>query len=201
MRAAPATATEHQVLKQVLAINAAMFATEVMAGFAAGSVGLIADGLDMLADALVYGLALAATTRGPTWHLTSARWSGHLQVLLGVGVLAESVRRFLMPTEPVGLAMIGIGMVALGANILCLVLLNRFRHGRVHMRAAWIFSTNDVIANLGVVASGGLVLTFGSRFPDLIIGSLIATIVIRGGLRINRDTRRESARLAGPPGD
>lgn len=201
MRHAPASASEHQVLTRVLAINAAMFVTETLAGIAAGSLGLVADGLDMLADTLVYGIALAATARGPAWHLTSARWSGRLQVLLGIGVAAESVRRFLMPTEPIGLAMIGIGAAALGANILCLVLLNRFRHGRVHMRAAYIFSTNDVLANLGVMASGGLVLTFGSRFPDLLIGSIIAGFVVRGGLRILRETQQESAPDVGVPDD
>ena len=201
MRTAPATPNQQQILKQVLAINAAMFVAEVVAGLAAGSVGLIADGLDMLADALVYGLALAATARGPSWHITSARLSGRLQLLLGLGVLAESIRRFLMPTDPVGLAMIGIGAVALGANILCLVLLHQFRRGRVHMRAAYIFSTNDVLANVGVIVSGVLVLAFGSRLPDLIIGSVISLVVIRGGLRILDDAHRESTEEAGMPDD
>lgn len=170
----------------MLLINAAMFVTEIVAGIAAGSVGLIADALDMLADALVYGLALVATTRGSGWHLTSARWSGRLQIALGCLALAESLRRFLMPIDPAGLTMVGVGTVALGANVLCLLLLARFRHGRIHIRAAWIFSTNDVLANLGVIASGVVVSVFATRLPDLIIGSVISVLVIRGGLRIRK---------------
>ena len=91
--------------------------------------------------------------------------------------------------------MLSVGAVALLANIICLVLISRHKEGGVHMRASWIFSANDVIANLGVIVSGVLVATMGSRFPDLIVGAIISIVVIRGGLRILRDARetRESA--------
>ena len=52
------------------------------------------------------------------------------------------------------------------------------------MRASWIFSTNDVIANLGVIISGALVALVGNRYPDLFVGTLISIIVIRGGIKI-----------------
>lgn len=44
-------------IKWVLGINAAFFIIEMTAGWIVNSMGLIADSLDMLADASVYGLS------------------------------------------------------------------------------------------------------------------------------------------------
>lgn len=187
---APPPDGEHRVLRQALGINAIMFTVELVAGLAVNSIGLVADAFDMLADAVVYGLALGASSRGSTGHVAAARLSGGLQVLVGFGVLGESLRRFVVGSEPVGTVMIGIGVLALIANVTCLALMSRFRHGRIHMRAAWIFSTNDVLANLGVIVSGVLVAVLDSRLPDLLIGAVIATLVVRGGLQILRQAAR-----------
>lgn len=175
----------------MLGINAFMFTVELVAGLAVHSMGLVADAFDMLADAVVYGLALFASSRATTGHVTAARWSGVLQILLGAGVVAEALRRFVVGSEPVGVVMIGLGAVAMIANVACLVLMSRFRHGRIHMRAAWIFSSNDVLANPGVIISGALVALLDSRLPDLLIGGVIALLVIRGGVRILEQTASE----------
>ncbi|HEX9640175.1 MAG TPA: cation transporter, partial [Candidatus Krumholzibacteria bacterium] len=110
-----------------------------------------------------------------------------------LGVLVEVVRRFLGASDPVSTLMMSVGLVALIANVSCLVLIARHRKAGVHMRASWIFSTNDVIANLGVIVSGGLVLLLGTGIPDLIIGALISTIVVRGGIQILREARAAQA--------
>ena len=70
------------------------------------------------------------------------------------------------------------------ANAWCLVLIAKTRDGGAHMKASWIFSANDVIANLGVILAGVLVAWTGSRYPDLLIGLLIAVIVLSGARRI-----------------
>ena len=191
--ATPDSVAEHRVLRQVLGINAFMFIVELVAGLAVNSIGLVADAFDMLADAVVYGLALHASSRATTGHVVAARLSGVMQVMLGVGVLAESLRRFVVGSEPVGAVMIGLGAAALIANVTCLVLMSRFRHGRIHMRAAWIFSSNDVLANLGVIIAGALVAVLDSRLPDLFIGGAIALLVVRGGLWILLQAASESA--------
>jgi len=91
--------------------------------------------------------------------------------------------------------MILTGIVALIANVICLKLIARHRNGDIHMRASWIFSKNDVIANLGIILAGMLVLWLDSRFPDLIIGLIISLIVIRGGFTIIKDSNQEKHRL------
>jgi Co/Zn/Cd efflux system component len=84
----------------------------------------------------------------------------------------------------------GIGALTLLANLTCLVLIARHRQGGLHMRASWIFSTNDVIANLAVILAGYLVGALGSPLPDLIIGAVVSVLVVRGGLRIVADAGR-----------
>ena len=178
-----------QVLKVLLAINAVMFLLELVLGLMAESTGLLGDSLDMLADALVYGIALSAVGGAATAKQRAARWSGVFQIVLGLGVLVEVVRRMIYGSEPQSLLIIGVGFVALLANLICLALIAKHRHGEAHMRASWIFSANDVLANLGVILSGALVWWLGSYIPDLIAGTAIAALVIFGGVKILRDSR------------
>lgn len=187
---------ERQTLWVLLAINGVMFVGEGIAGWLAASTGLLADSLDMLADAMVYGLALYAVGRSLAMKRRAARLSGLLQIGLGLLILFEVVRRLVVGSEPISMMMIAVGAVALVANVACLLLIARHRHGEIHMRASWIFSTNDVIANLGVIVSGLLVLWSGSRLPDLLIGSAISALVVYGGVRILRESR-EGATCSG----
>jgi len=180
---------ERRTLVALLAINGAMFVGEGLAGWWAQSTGLLADSFDMLADATVYGVALYAVGRSERLKGSAAMASGVLQIVLGLGVLAEVLRRLLQGSDPVSGAMIVVSCVALAANLACLALISRHRQGGLHMRASWIFSANDVIANVGVILSGFLVLATGSRLPDLVSGSSIAAVVVRGGLQILREVR------------
>ena len=182
---------ERKTLISLLAINAVMFLVEFVMGWLAESTGLISDSLDMLADAAVYGLSLYAIGRGLKKQIKAARLSGILQILLGTGVLLEVLRRLLLGSEPESLRIMGIGIAALVANIYCLVLISGHRNSGVHMRASWIFSTNDVIANLGVIVSGFLVWLLGNRFPDLIVGAMISVVIVRGGIRILQEAKQE----------
>jgi Co/Zn/Cd efflux system component len=177
---------EARTLRIVLVINAVMFVVEAAAGWLAESTGLIADSLDMLADATVYGLALYAVGKTARAKLRAAHVSGVFQAALALGVLADVSRRLLAGSAPEPPAMIAVSTLALAANVVCLVLVARHRHGGAHMRASWIFSTNDVIANLGVIVAGALVAWTGSHLPDLVIGTGVALLVLAGAVRILR---------------
>ena len=177
---------ESSVLKWLLAINAAMFVVEFFVGWLAQSTGLIADSLDMLADAAVYGVALYAVGRTAQMKLRAAHVSGWMQIMLALGALSEVLRRFIFGSDPVSMLMISFGFVALLANLACLFLISKNKHNGAHMKASWIFSANDVIANLGIILAGILVAVTDSRYPDLIIGMIIAFIVLTGAQRILR---------------
>lgn len=186
------------MLIALLFINAAMFLIEVVSGFVAESTGLIADSLDMLADAIVYGIALYAVGKAVSVKTRGAFLSGIFQISLALGVAFDIGRRLIWGSDPEPNFMIAVSFVALAANIACLGLLAKHRDGEVHMRASWIFSKNDVIANIGVIVSGALVYSLESRLPDLVVGAAIVFVVLRGGLMIVADARREKASLATP---
>jgi cation diffusion facilitator family transporter len=182
---------EQKVLLTLLLINACMFVLEFVFGLLSESTALIADSLDMLADATVYTIALYAVGKSASAKIGAAQTSGVLQMVLGLGVLLDVMRRLVWGSEPESLLMIGIGLLALIANLIYLKLIARHKDGEIHMRASWIFSRNDVIANLGIILGGLAVAITGSHYPDLLIGLIIAIIVLQGGLQICRQTRIE----------
>ncbi len=179
-------ANEARTLQVLLGINAVMFAVELIAGWLAESSGLIADSLDMLADAMVYGLSLYAVGKAATTKLRAAHVSGLFQGVLAIGVLTDVARRLISGSAPEPPAMIAVSLLALAANVSCLFLISKHRHGGAHMKASWIFSTNDVLVNLGVIVAGALVAWTGSRLPDLAIGTMVGLLVLVGAFRILR---------------
>jgi Co/Zn/Cd efflux system component len=188
---------EARVLVWLLAINAVMFCVEIVAGYAGQSTALIADSLDMFADASVYAVGLYAVGRSLALKVRAATLSGVLQVLLGFSALADVLRRLVAGSVPASELMIGVGLLAFVANVVCLALIAGHRRGDVHMRASWIFSRNDVIANAGVIAGGFLVHYLDTALPDLIIGFAIVLVVISGGVHILRDARAEARAATG----
>lgn len=182
---------ERKTLRLVLGINALMFVFEMVLGLLAESTGLIADSLDMFADASVYAISLYAVGKSGDLKMRSAKLSGFTQIFLALLVLADVLRRFILGSDPVSALMMAVGVIALLANAACLWLIAKHRDGGVHMRASLIFSKNDVIANVGVILSGVLVWALDSRYPDLVIGFVIAVIVLRGGLQILKETAEE----------
>ena len=182
---------QKHVLYWLLGINALMFFVEITVGLYANSTALIADSMDMLADAIVYGIALYAVSRTLKHKANAALISGYFQLTLGLLIIFDIVRRIVGEGEPHSWFMIGFGFVALIANVICLVLIRKHNNGEVHMRASWIFSANDVIANMGVIAAGVLVMLLDTRWPDIVIGSVIATLILRGAYLIITDAKKE----------
>ena len=182
---------ERRILIIVLLINAAMFVAEFSAGLLGGSTALLADSLDMLADALVYALGLFALGRATHWRARAALTSGTFQLLLGVGVAGEALWKTLADGLPDAATMGLFGALALLANTACFLLLARFRDGDINLRATWICSRNDMLGNIGVLVAAGMVAWLDTPIPDIVIGLLIAVVVIRSALRIVVEARLE----------
>jgi len=174
-----------KLLWVVLLINFGFFLIEIIAGLISGSMGLVADSLDMVADAIVYGLSLWAVGSFVHRKQKVAAMSGYLQLLLALVGLTEVVRRFItQDIVPDYQTMIYVSVFALLANAICLYLLQKSKSNEAHMKASMIFTSNDIIINAGVIVAGVLVLFTNSKYPDLIIGSLVFLIVFRGAIRI-----------------
>jgi len=178
------TEAERKTLRVALSLNAAMFVIGTIAGLLAQSTGLLADALDMLTDAVAYGLALMAITRGLAFKKNAARWSGGILVLLGSGIVAEVARRWFFGSEPIGLVMMVYSAVSFAVNLYVLAQLAKFRHGEVHLRASYICTRADVIANVAVFISGGIVERTGLNIVDLIVGFAIGLYVVKEAVEI-----------------
>ena len=145
------------------------------------------DSLDMLADALVYALSLLAVGAVVSYKQKIAKISSYFQIVLAVIGILEVVRRFLGYAEvPVFQTMIIVSFLALIANVVSLMLLQKVKSDEVHMKASWIFTSNDIVINLGVIVAGVMVFVTNSKFPDLVIGLVVFVVVLRGAFRILR---------------
>ena len=184
-------ASQKRVLYWLLGINAVMFFVEMTVGILADSTALIADSMDMLADAVVYGIGIYAVGKSILHKAKAAQISGYFQLLLGVIILIDITRRLFLGSEPISSLMIGMGFIALSANVACLMIIRNHKNDEVHMRASWIFSANDVIANMGVIIAGVLVVWLDSRIPDLVIGCIVSIVVLRGAWMILKDAKQE----------
>lgn len=179
-------ADEARTLKIVLAINAVMFVGEAVGALIAQSSALLADSLDMFADAAVYGIALFGVHRARASQVRAAHVSGGLQLLLAFFALSEAVRRGVVGSEPEARLMVIVALAALVANLTSMWLLARHRQGGAHMKAGWIFTTNDVIANVAVIVAAIFVRVSGTNVPDLAVAVVIALVVLSGAIRILR---------------
>ena len=178
------------VLRVVLWINVAMFLVESTAGLLAHSTALLADSVDMLGDAIVYGFSLYVIARGPVWQARGALLKGVIMAAFGVGVLAEVALKLIGGAVPVAQTMGAIGALALAANAVCLALLWARRTDDVNMRSAWTCSINDVAGNVGVLLAGAGVALTGRAWPDIAVGLLIAALFATSAVSVIRDARR-----------
>ncbi|MGY5849597.1 MULTISPECIES: cation transporter [Flavobacteriaceae] len=181
---------QKRILWWVLGINFSFFVIEMTTGWISGSMGLIADSLDMLADSIVYALSLFAVGGAVSRKKKVAKFSGYFQMFLATLGFVEVLRRFLMSSEtPLFQWMIIISFLALAGNLISLWLINKAKSNEVHMQASAIFTSNDIIVNGGVILAGVLVYFLGSKWPDLIIGGIVFTFVMRGAIKILKLSR------------
>ncbi len=178
---------QSSTLKIVLAINAVMFVVELTAGLLGHSISLVADSLDMLGDALVYGFSLYVVTRSTTMKVRAALLKGIIMAAFGLFVLGQAIYRIAFPQLPVYETIGAIGLLALGANSTCFFLLWRHRVDDINMSSVWLCSRNDIIANISVLlAAVGVWLTH-SGWPDILVGFALAALFLRSALFVLRE--------------
>lgn len=177
---------QSSVLKTVLAINAVMFLVELSLGLIGGSVSLVADSLDMLGDALVYGFSIYAVTGGARMKAKAALLKGGIMAAFACFVFAQVLYKIIFPQVPVFEIIGGVGLLALAANSICFALLWRHKTDDINMSSVWLCSRNDIIANVSVLfAAAGVWLTH-SAWPDILVGLALAALFLRSALVVLR---------------
>lgn len=182
---------QRKLLWIVLLINLSFFLIEMSTGIFSKSMGLVADSLDMLADAFVYGISLIAVGGSLNRKKNIAKIAGWFQILLAFIGFIEIIRRFINGDSlPDFSTMIVISVFALIANGVCLYILQKSKSKeQAHIKASMIFTSNDIIINVGVIIAGILVYLTQTRFPDLIVGSIVFVLVLQGAFRILKLSR------------
>jgi Co/Zn/Cd efflux system component len=175
-----------RVLWTVLAINAAMFAVEIGAGFLAGSASLQADALDFLGDAANYAISLFVVGMALRYRASAALAKGATMGVFGLWVLGLIAWHVWHGTLPQAGTMGAVGAAALVANAASFALLWAYRSGDANMRSAWICTRNDVLGNLAVLLAAAGVFGTGSGWPDLVVATIMAVLALQGSWVVSR---------------
>jgi Co/Zn/Cd efflux system component len=180
-----------RVLWTVLAINAVMFAVEVIAGLAAGSASLQADALDFLGDAANYAISLLVVGMALRYRAAAALAKGATMAAFGAWVVGTVLWHSLQGTLPSAFTMGAVGFAALIANAASFGLLWAYRHGDANMRSAWICTRNDVLGNCAVLLAAAGVLGTGTGWPDVVVAAIMAILAIQGAIAVSRQAAGE----------
>ena len=184
-----------RALWAVIVINGLMFVIEVIAGLSAGSMALQADALDFLGDCATYGLSLFVLAKPPSWRANAALFKGISLAVLGLWVLSATIWRVFVTGVPEAVIMGSVGLLALAANVTCVLILLRFRNGDANVRSVWLCSRNDAIGNIAVVVAASGVVATGSAWPDLAVAAIMAGLFLSSSVKIIRQALGERGAL------
>ncbi len=190
---APVPAGYRAALWIALALNAGMFALEIGAGLASGSVSLLADAIDFFGDAANYGVSLAVLSFAVVWRTRTALLKAASMIVFGLAVGAHALWSAFAGATPEPVTMGAVGLLALAVNVGVALLLYRFRDGDANMRSVWLCTRNDAIGNLAVLGAAVGVFGTGTRWPDLAVAGVMAGLALTAGVSVWRHARRELA--------
>ncbi len=178
------TAAYKRILWVVIAINGIMFLVEMTAGMFASSQALKADALDFLGDTATYTITLMVLGMPLVWRARAALVKGASLGLMGIWVLGSTIYYALVLDVPQAEVMGSIGLLALTANMVSVLLLLRHRNGDANVRSVWLCSRNDAIGNLAVIFAASGVWATSSAWPDLIVAGVMASLFLWSSAQI-----------------
>ena len=187
----PVDPAYRRILWIALAVNALMFGVELVGGWAAGSVSLLADAVDFFGDAANYGISLFVLGMAPIWRSRTALVKGATMGAYGVFVIGSALAHLATGTVPAAQAMGAIGVVALAANLLVAALLFAYRHGDANMRSVWLCTRNDAIGNVAVMLAALGVFKTGSGLPDLFVAGVMGVLGLTAARSVILQARGE----------
>lgn len=186
-----ASVAYRRILWLIIALNAAMFVVEMVAGQLASSVALQADALDFAGDTATYAITLLVIGSSLRVRASAAMFKGVTLGLMGLYVLGASVWRTFVEGAPEALTMGVVGLAALAVNVTAALLLLRYREGDANVRSVWLCSRNDALGNIAVLAAAGLVALTGTKWADIGVALIMAALFTNSAIKIIRQARGE----------
>ncbi|WP_026075606.1 cation transporter [Noviherbaspirillum massiliense] len=187
----PVDARYRRILWIALLVNGGMFGVELISGWHAGSVSLLADALDFFGDAANYGLSLFVLALAPVWRSRAALVKGLSMGGYGLFILGTAAWNFTYGTVPEASTMGKIGLLALAANLSVAALLYAYRNGDANMRSVWLCTRNDAIGNIAVMLAALGVFGTGSGWPDIVVAGIMGSLGVSAAVSVVRHAREE----------
>ena len=189
-----------RVLWIALISNAAMFLVEIIASQLGDSISLQADALDFLGDAANYAISLFVLGMALHLRARASLVKGATMAAFGLWVIGNAIYSALVGSAPEASVMGAVAILALIINVAVAVLLYRYREGDSNMRSIWLCSRNDAIGNMAVMVAAAGVFATSSRWPDLIVATIISGLSLSAAFHVIRlalgEMRAEPAETA-----
>ena len=180
-----------KILWVVLFINLGMFVLEIFSGLISGSQSLLADSLDFFSDAANYGISLYVLSKSVTLRAKASLIKGYSMGVFGIFVALSTIYKVFFAVTPKAEIIGVVGFIALTANLFSAFLLYKYRKGDSNRTSVWICSRNDAIANIAVIFAGIGVWITGTKWPDLMVAFIIASISLSGAFHIIKKAKKE----------
>jgi Co/Zn/Cd efflux system component len=185
------------IVARVAILNLSYFAIEFYFAQRFNSVALFSDSLDFLEDASVNILIFLSFSLAVIWRARLSYIFAFLLLLPGCSFLYNALQQIAKPITPNGDGMSIVGLGALGVNIYCAIILNKFKEIKGGLaKAAYFSARNDAIANILIIIAGIVTLFWLSAIPDLFVGSMIflmnadsARAILKAANREHKDSK------------
>jgi len=173
-----------KILWVCLIANAAMFFVQTIFSMAAGSASLLANSADFLADAINYGITLFVIVGSDASKRSASTIKGISLAATGLWAAFETLHHTLNQKTPEADIMGWVSLVALTVNVLCALLLYKYRKGDINIRSVWICSRNDALGNIAVMIAAAGVFATTTVWPDVIVAAILAGLALHGAYQI-----------------
>lgn len=197
---APLNVETRRRLTLALTITALVMVVELVGGWLAGSLALLADAAHMLADVAALALALVAAwiARRPATpersfgflrlEILAALINGAVLFAIAVGIGVEAWQRVRAPERVNGGLLLGVAAVGFVANLGAALVLHRGHQHSLNQRGAYLHVLGDLLGSVGALVAGGIVLTTGWVLADPLISVLIGVLVLASAWRLVKES-------------
>ena len=180
-----------RVLWIALIANFGMFLVEVAASHLSDSLALQADALDFFGDGANYAISLFVVGMALSARARASLFKGATMACFGLFIVGSALHRAFTGSEPEPVTMGTVALLALAVNVGAAALLFKYRDGDSNRQSIWLCSRNDAIGNSAVIVAALGVSASASRWPDLAVAAIIASLSFSSAIRVVKLAREE----------
>jgi cobalt-zinc-cadmium efflux system protein len=182
-----------------LGITFVIFVAEITGGFLSNSLALKSDAGHLFGDIMALGLSLlavrislrpASPRRTYGYHraeVFAAVINGVTLMFLAGYIFVEAYRRLVEPEPIKSFLMLAVAIVGLLGNSVVIFRLHGHARENLNVKAAFLHVMGDMLASVGVVAGGIVMLLTGNYLADPIISLFVGCIILLGAFSVLRE--------------